>query len=631
MSFPNEIVGQIVAERWQLLSYLGEGKMSYVFKAQNTETGKIIALKLIKSKILSNIGDLEMLAKQAKSFIALNHENIASYYDIYLNERGLFLFCDYLNGESLVSVLSKNGKLPLDRCIKLAAQITIGLQYAHEIKILHGDIRPSNICLVNDQFNTDEPKIVDFGIMYLIHSLSQKNKMQNTSTYPILGDASYMSPELRLGQPIDERCDLFSLGCLMYEIACGKSPFSSKSAMETTYKQKHETPTNLQKLLPEHECLSRYQLITNRLLRHDAKERYQTIAEVEQDLNLISATELEWQKKANVLKRFRQHTVKSNQLRLAVLATLLITVFITIASFYIFTTPYLGTWKDKFFDDDKIWLVQAKSAEAPSVKMLQKKQFIINKLSDVAQMQGKSSLAYIQILFALVQNLLACGEYKESLVKINELQDIPSVNKVIDPAEILTNLAFAQYAVNDLKHSEQSAKKALELSPNNNQLENKITAFKVLGDISSVQGNLIRAEAMYEQMYNLAKNNRLNNAPEFAFAGALLADTWRKEKKLKEAEQLYKEAIDWGGNYVGNGRLFMAKAYYGLALLYYQQGDFKAADFRLRQALPIAIARLGEKNGLVSAIKSLQDYLLFHENILAWFRIKIGQKFKLNY
>ena len=627
MPAANEIITEIIAQRWQIIEHLGEGNMSYVYKAQDISTGKIIILKLIKNLATNNLAELEILAKQAKTFIALNHENIASYYDTCVCDKGLFLFCDYLTGESLSSLLSKVGKLPLEKCVKLCQQIVAGLEYAHERAIVHGDLRPSNIYIVNDQFNTDEPKIVDFGFMHLIEPMLKNNKQHVSSALPVFGDGPYMSPEQRSGQNIDKRSDLYSLGCLMYEIACGKPPFISKSTMETTYKQKNKAPTELEQLLPAHALLSRYQLIANRLLRPNLNERYKSASLVKQDLDLLTtAKEQEWQKKANALKKPTFNVLSTYRWQF-VLGTLSLAILIfllyPLASIMM---PYYSPWTDKSFDNNKLWLYQSQSSEKPSAKLSEQRDFLTNRLNQIAQEKGKSSPQYIRILFSLTQFLLASGQFNEALTRLNELKNIVSVSKSINPAELSANIAFAQYASGDLNSAEQSARKVLEMSQNDDQIEIKITALKVLGDTYSNRGDIVQAESIYEQMYNLAKKNRLNNAAEYAYSNALLADIWRRENKLKESENLYKEAIDWGGNYVGHHGLFLAKAYYGLALLYYQQGNLKAADFQLKQAFPIALARLGANNNFVNAIKSLSDYILFHENIFAWYKAKVENK-----
>ena len=404
-----------------------------------------------------------------------------------------------------------------------------------------------------------------------MHLIEKNKRLSDSSINYIFGDAYYKSPEQRLGQNIDVRSDLYSLGCLMYETISGKPALTSQSAMETTYKPKNLKLTNLEDLLPAGPYLYRYQLITNKLLSHKINHRYETVSSVYQDLKLIEAAkEKEWQKKANVLKRpLYQYLIKYPWQCTFGMTAVMILLFIAYALFML-VEPYNQAWIDKFIDDNKIWLIQTALTEKTPLPLLRKKDYLVNSLAKISK-QDKSSPVYVQTFFAYVQNLLLIGHFNEAVNKINELKKIQSVNKIIDPAELSTNQAFAQYAVGNLLDAEQEAKLALSLCQKPEQIESKISALKILGDLYSTKNDITHAEDMYRQMYELAKSNRLKNAPEYAYADVLLADTRRKENKLKESEQLYKEALDWGRNYVGHYGLFMAKACYGLALVYYHK------------------------------------------------------------
>jgi len=630
MQSPNEMIGQIIAARWRTTKYFGEGTMSYVYQAEDTETGKTIALKLIKNKVLTNVPDLEILAKQAKDYIALNHENIASYYDLCLVNRQLFLFCDFLQGESLSELLGKVGKLSLDRCVSLFQRVFAGLQYAHEKKILHGDLRPSNIFIVNDQFNDNEPKIVDFGFMSLIGRATQRTLLQTTSTHPILGNAPYLSPEQRAGQKIDERSDLYAFGCLMYEAACGKPPFTSRSAMETTYRQKHQAPTELLRLLPLHPLLERYQLITFKLLQTNPKQRYQSAVLAQQDLALLTkGNEKDWQRKANALKEPKFSKLLKYKWRLASGVLVLIALTYIVWQSVMIIGPYTQPWTGVPFDNNKLWLGQDKSAEKPSSLLLQQRDILIAKLSQIEHSEGKTSPAFISSLFVLAQYFQACHQWNEALAKFTELGTLDPAHKLTDPIELSVNLAFCQFMTGDLINAEHNANKILTesaIDDNTKYTESKITALKILGDIYNQDNKFPQAEKMYSEMYKLAKVVRLSKPAEYAYSAALLGDVSRKENKFSQSEQLYKEAIDWGENYIGHEQLFMAKAFYGLALVYYQQGNLKAASSQLKLALPIAIARCGSKNDFVITIRRFSDYLLFHQNIFAWCKTTLENK-----
>lgn len=618
MQAPDALINAIISERWKILGCLGEGKMSFVYKAQDINTGKIIVLKKIKESLLKDIDDLENLAKQAKAFIALNHENIASYYDIDLNEKGLFLFCDYLNGESLSSLLNKVGKLPLDKSVKLLLPIATGLAYAHEKKIFHGNIKLSNIYIVNDEFNADEPKIVDFGFVNLIENLRQKKHLKDTNEAV---NVSYLSPEQRMGKNISEVSDLYSLGCLMFEIASGKSPFSSKTLMETTYKQKHLNPNDLQQLLPRNDLLDKYQVINNKLLSPNNKQRYRSAPDLEHDLKLLNSNKgKEWQKKAYALKKPSYVGLTLTQWRLAFISLLLgcsLYVFILLAQTL---WPYYSSWQNKFFDDNKLWIIKSENKENIPAELQKQKHNIENKLNGIKQSQGMSSDEYLDLLFYFAKYLIACGDFTEAKNKLYELQNTERTKVAIDQADLLSNIALVQNYTGE-KSAEKTANMALETGAKG---ESKILALKVLGDIYSENNEFQKAEEMYKQMYLLCKNNKLKNPAEYAYSTALLADTLRIENRLKEAEQLYKASIDWACNYIGQNRLFTAKAHYGLALVYLQEQKWHDADLQSKQALEIAKSKLRKGNKYRSAIESLNDYILFHSNIADWLKSRLS-------
>jgi len=614
------IVGQIIAERWQITELLGNGFMSYVYKAQDVETGKIIALKLIKSNLLPKSADLKILEKQAKTFIALNHENIANYYNLYLSpDDRLFLFCDYLQGQNLATWLGKKGKLSIEQSIQIFQQVCAGLCYAHEKKIWHGDLRPSNVFIVNDQFSVDEAKIIDFGFMNLI--ANQDDQTVTTSIRTAFGNAPYISPEQKAGQNIDQRCDLYALGCLMYETLTGKPPYVGATAMATAYKQKQQTTTALHDILPAHPLLSRYQTIVSKLLKANRQERYQSAFDLKADLDLISqASDSEWLRKAKALKQstYSKLAAKRWHILIAVLAITLLTV---IAVQVISTIgPYYQPWAGiANFDDSKLWLVQEKQIPNPSSSVLKQKYLLSAKLASLRENKQEDSQDYAQTLFAYSRVLLSCGQWQEAQAALAEMQKMELKNSEVRPADIFAHLALTYFMLSNLPVAEKYCQQALRTAgQESNWVIDKIIVLKILGDLYTARDEDKKAMATYEQLHQLVWETRLHNPSGYAYACALLADAYRKDKQYAQAEKLYKEAIDWGINFVGQKELFMAKAFYGLALTQYQLGELAQAETQLQQALPIAIAHQGQKSNFVIALKGFNDYLLFHQNSLAW-------------
>ena len=628
MQSQNELLEQIIANRWRIVRCLGQGNMSYVYEAQNTQTGKVIILKLIKSNVLAQISDLENFTSQIKQFIALNHENVSSYYDVLVSDGHLFLVCDYLQGESLAAMLAKTGRLPLEKCVILLQKICAGLEYAHQQKVLHGDIRPSNIFIVNDQFNLDEPKIVDFGFMHLIDHLGQQKKLRTTSTHPILGNATYLSPEQRIDQHLTERSDLYSFGCLMYEMSCGKSPFTGKSAMETTYRQKIQSPTELSQLLPSDPLLDRYQQVVSKLLQLDPKKRYQTASLLLQDLSLINtAKDIDWQKKANVLKESKYSIFLKHKKQ--ILSGALLVICLIVFSCYVYSTlsPFYSAWKGTPINTDRLWLVQDKYNEGIPTRLLLQKDFQSVKVAEVEKKEGKSSTAYLQNVYDLVQCLLACRQWREAQTKLVELQSLNSSHN-LDASELLASLSFCQLMLDDTSGAEQCANQILNMpsqyESNDKHINCKIAALKILGDVYNQRNDIQRCREIYTELYTIVKAHRLSYPAEYAYAAAMLADTMYKAKRFNQAEEMYKEAIDWGGNYIGYKQVFMAKALYGIALAEYQQGKSKLANMHSQQALQIAAARRGPQSDLALTIDGFSNYVLFHQDLLSWLRNRLS-------
>ena len=618
---PQNLVGKIVAERWQITDFLGDGCMSYVYKAQDIETGKIIVLKLIKKSLLQGV-DLKALDKQARNFIALNHENIASYYNVYLSSEGqLFLFCDHLQGQSLAACLTKAGKLSLDQAVHIFQQVSIGLSHAHEQKNWHGDLRPSNIFIVNDQFSVDEAKIVDFAFMNLIERLSEKKSLSTTSTHPAFANTAYISPEQKAGHNIDQFCDQYALGCMMYETLCGKPPFIGSSVMTTNYKQKQQTITALHEILPDNPFLSRYQTIVNKLLKSNHHERYQSLSDLKVDLDLIlKASDSDWQRKAYAFKQSIYSKLSAK--RWHILITLLILSLLTTAIFQLILIvgPYYQPWSGVGnFDDSKLWLVQERQIPKPPINIVKQKYLLAEKLTSLKKSKQESSADYIQTLFNYSRVLLACGHWQEAQNLLAELQKKELKNTEIRPPDIIAHLALSYFMLSNLSAAEDYSKRVLaSVGTDPSWAGDKIIVLKILGDIYSGRVQNKEALATYEELHKLAWQVHLREPAEYAYACALLADSYRKNKQYAQAEKLYKEAIDWGINFVGQKQLFMAKAYYGLALTQYQLGELTQAENQLQQALPIAIAHQGHKTNFVITLKRFNDYLLFHQNLFAW-------------
>lgn len=224
--------GTIFAGHYEILGVLGHGGMSTVYKARHLLVESVRAIKVIRSDQTDNSKVLRRFQQEGKAAMALEHPNIGRVYEFGIEPtlQKPFLAMDYVEGKTLSTTLSDEGALTTERACRLISQVCEGLQEAHSKGVIHRDIKPGNIILTKDSIGTEIAKIVDFGIAKMIGPDDAQNL---TQTGEVFGTPLYMSPEQCLGQKVDIRSDLYSLGCVLYECLVGKPPFVGSSSLET--------------------------------------------------------------------------------------------------------------------------------------------------------------------------------------------------------------------------------------------------------------------------------------------------------------------------------------------------------------------------------------------------------------
>lgn len=281
------LIGQLFAEQYEIISVLGKGGMSVVYKARHKLMDRIVAIKLLQ-------GDADELAMarfqlEAKAASSLNHPNIITVYDFGIINKQAYLVMDCLDGTDLGEVLLKETRLPFDRSVRIFRQVCEGLEHAHSKGIVHRDLKPSNLCLVKGEYGAEQVKIVDFGIAKI---LSEPGKQQTelTQTGAIFGSPLYMSPEQCLSQPLDIRSDIYSLGCVMYETLTGVPPHQGDTPFSTMTRHISAAAPPFEKAAPDIHINKNMEAIVFRCLEKKREDRYQTAAEILADLPRILPT-----------------------------------------------------------------------------------------------------------------------------------------------------------------------------------------------------------------------------------------------------------------------------------------------------------------------------------------------------
>jgi len=272
-------------QKYEFLDTIGFGGMGVIYKVRQIAIDKIVAVKMLHSNVSSDAA-FGRFQREAKAASLLSNKYIVGVHDLGATTSGQpFLVMDYVDGKTLAQDIIEHGPLHLDRFLRIMLQITNALQHAHENGVLHRDLKPSNIMLVPNDKGQEEVRILDFGIAKLMSS--EYSGQQLTKTGETIGSPLYMSPEQGRSGDVDQRSDLYSLGCVMYEAATGTPPFVGKTALETIVKHLEEAPLPMVQASLGLEIDAGLQDIVSRLLAKAPADRYQTASMLEHDLRQL--------------------------------------------------------------------------------------------------------------------------------------------------------------------------------------------------------------------------------------------------------------------------------------------------------------------------------------------------------
>ena len=213
-----DLVGSIIAERYHVLKKLGEGGMGQVYLAEHVKMGRKSAVKVMNPGMVNDADAISRFNREAANASRINHPNVAGIYDFGETPEGLiYLAMEFIEGESLTSLVERNGALPPLRAANIAKQAADGLQVAHEMGIVHRDLKPDNIMIAKNRDGSDCVKVVDFGIAKAAGAENQKV----TKTGLVVGTPEYMSPEQLAGDKLDGKSDIYSLALVAYNMLTG--------------------------------------------------------------------------------------------------------------------------------------------------------------------------------------------------------------------------------------------------------------------------------------------------------------------------------------------------------------------------------------------------------------------------
>jgi serine/threonine protein kinase len=240
-------IGTKIADRYAILSLLGEGGIGAVFLADDTATGTKVAIKLLKADSVDDPVVIARFDREAKTMTELNHEHIVHALAFGRSPEGdLCLVLEYVPGETLRSLLKRAKPFPIFGTVEVSRQVASALTRAHSMGIVHRDLKPENIMVTWLDQTRPFIKMLDFGMARLLTGGS----VQLTRKGAIFGTPEYMPPEQAMGQPVDAHADQYAFGVMIYEMIAGERPFKAKSPLEMVQLQIRQTPPSLAEKIP---------------------------------------------------------------------------------------------------------------------------------------------------------------------------------------------------------------------------------------------------------------------------------------------------------------------------------------------------------------------------------------------
>jgi eukaryotic-like serine/threonine-protein kinase len=231
---------RVLNDRYEMDQTLGEGGMARVYRGTDRVLGRTVAIKVLSGKYAGDESFVTRFRREAQAAAGLNHPHVVSVFDTGDDGDRHYIVMEYVEGETLKDILRSEGRLPSQRAVAIGADVATALETAHEKGLVHRDVKPGNVMLDRE----GRVKVMDFGIARAAADDTL------TQTGLVLGTASYLSPEQAQGLPVDARSDVYSLGCVLYEMLTGRPPFEADSPVSIAYQHVNEEPRPPSELEP---------------------------------------------------------------------------------------------------------------------------------------------------------------------------------------------------------------------------------------------------------------------------------------------------------------------------------------------------------------------------------------------
>jgi eukaryotic-like serine/threonine-protein kinase len=280
------LVGRSLANRYQIMARIGRGSIGAIFRAIDQTTERQVAVKVLKKHL---VRDEELRARfdqEAQALKRMQHKNLIAVRDCGITTSGEepFIVMEYVDGETLASVLGDLTYIAAERLVPIMVQVCDALIHAHSQGILHRDIKPANIMLIDLPRERDVVKVLDFGLAKIADDAFASSSTAPFETNPgdPIGTPLYMSPEQARGEKLDARTDIYSIGAVFYECLTGVPPISGTGVIEILKKQVSYTPPAMSSVRPFLQIPSELEEIVSKCMQKERSERYNNMFELKE-------------------------------------------------------------------------------------------------------------------------------------------------------------------------------------------------------------------------------------------------------------------------------------------------------------------------------------------------------------
>jgi serine/threonine protein kinase len=271
------LIGKILGNRYRLIEVIGEGGMALVYKAECSLLCRTVAVKILRPQYANDAEFVERFRREARSAASLSHPNVVNIYDVGQEDGIDYIVMEYIPGENLKSIIKKEAPFSIRRALDYTRQIAEALNHAHQRNIIHRDIKPHNILVTPD----GQLKVTDFGIARAVSASSF------TQTGIVVGSVQYASPEQVKGGLVGPQSDLYSLGCVFYELLSGMVPFSGDTSISIAMRHLHEKTTPIKELRLDVPLAVEH--ILDKAMAKDPVARYPSAAAMLRDITNVQS------------------------------------------------------------------------------------------------------------------------------------------------------------------------------------------------------------------------------------------------------------------------------------------------------------------------------------------------------